>query len=277
MTKVAFQGERGAYSEQALLGYFGERATPVAYPHLEDVFNALLQEQTAYGIVPIENSSAGSIYRTYDLMAENEVHIVGEYFQKINHCLVGLKGTSLATVKVVYSHSQALDQCQAFIKKHGLSENSFYDTAGAAKWVAQQEEASNCAIASALAAKVYGLDVLAQNIQTYPHNTTRFLVLSKAPSPSKGPCKTSLVFEARHIPAALYKCLGGFATNGVNLTKLESRPAQTGMGRYRFYLDCEGHHQEPAVDRALRELRFFTTQLRILGSYPAGRIPEERL
>jgi len=273
MNKVAFQGERGAYSEQALRGFFGETATPVAYPHLEDVFDALAKAQTGYCIVPIENSSAGSIYRTYDLLAENDVHIVGECFQKINHCLMGLKGTSLASVKQVYSHSQALDQCQAFIKKHGLLENSFYDTAGAAKWMAQQQDMANCAIASALAAQVYGLEILAEDIQTYPHNTTRFLVLSKDPAPSKGACKTSLVFEARHIPAALYKCLGGFATNGVNLTKLESRPAQTGMGRYRFYLDCEGHREEPAVDRALCELQFFTVQLRILGSYPAGKIP----
>lgn len=272
--KVAFQGERGAYSEQAVLAHFGPQAHPVSCTHLEDVFDAVKAGEVAWGCVPVENSSAGSIYRTYDLLAEHTVTIAGEHYLKVIHCLMGLPEAGLDQLETVYSHPQALDQCRAFLKQRGLQEVAFYDTAGAAKWVASQVDPGRGAIASQLAAKHYGLNVLADNIQTFPHNTTRFLVLTKEKlSPQGGPCKTSLVFETKHMPAALYKCLGGFATNGVNLSKLESRPTQTGMGRYRFYLDCEGHIEEPAVDQAVRELAFFTARLRVLGSYTAAKLP----
>ncbi len=272
--KVAFQGVRGAYSEQAVVSCFGGRAEPLSCPLLVDVFDAVQSRRAELGCVPVENSSAGSIYETYDLLAENALTIVGEHFLKVVHCLMGRPDATLEQLKTVYSHPQALDQCRAFLKRHSLEANAFYDTAGAAKWVAGQADPSRGAIASRLAAEHYGMALLAENIQTHTHNTTRFLVLGREGAPPEGACKTSLVFEAKHIPAALYKCLGGFATNGVNLTKLESRPTQAGMGSYRFYLDCEGHVDEPAVDRAVQELAFFTARLRVLGSYPAGQLPD---
>jgi prephenate dehydratase len=271
---VAFQGERGAYSEQALREHFGNQFEPLNRPHLEDVFDAVENAEAEYCIVPVENSSAGSIYRTYDLLTERSLHIIDEHYVKINHCFLVIPGTPLSNIKEVFSHSQALDQSHAYLQKISVRERPFYDTAGAAAWVSEQENPAYAAIASALAASHYGLEIMAEGIQTYGHNTTRFLILSKSPTTPKGECKTSIEFESKHIPAALYKCLGGFATNGINLTKLESRPSQTGMGRYRFYLDCEGHIDEPDVDRALRELQFFTSSYRILGSYSRGKLPE---
>jgi len=271
--KIAFQGTHGAYSEQALKEVFGLHAQSLSCRYLEHVFDAVETQQAAFGIVPVENSSAGSIYRTYDLLSEHAWSITGEHYLKINHCLLTLPGTRRQDIKKVFSHSQALDQCHAFLTQLGLEEHPFFDTAGAAAWVAEQKNPQYAAVAGRLAADHHHLEVMAANIQTYPHNTTRFLVLAKTPSNAKGACKTSLVFETRHLPAALYKCLGGFASNGINLTKLESRPSQAGMGRYRFYLDFEAHAQDPAADRALRELAFFTVSVRILGSYPRTSIP----
>jgi len=238
------------------------------------VFDAVESGEAAHCIVPVENSSAGSVYRTYDLLSERELHIVDEHYVRINHCLLAAPGATVSDLKEVFSHSQALDQCQGYLRKLGVMENTFYDTAGAAAWVGEQRNPAYAAIASALAAQHYGLDILAENIQTYTHNTTRFLVLSKTQATPEGKCKTSIVFETKHIPAALYKCLGGFATNGINLTKLESRPSQAGMGRYRFYLDCEGYIAEPTLQRAIQELQFYTASYRVLGSYKQGKLPE---
>ncbi len=272
--KIAFQGELGAYSEQALRVYFGTEEEAVPLPHLEDVFEAVESGKVDRCIVPVENSSAGSIYRTYDLLSEHPLNIIGEQYLKINHCLLALPDVSRDQLKKVYSHSQALDQSRAFLSQLTIEEVPFYDTAGSAAWIAQEGNPELAAVASSLAAEHYNLQLMAENIQTYKHNTTRFLVLSKEAVKPQGHCKTSMVFVSKHIPAALYKCLGGFATNNINLSKLESRPTQTGMGRYRFYLDCEGHVDDPALEFALSELEFFTSSLRILGSYPIGYIPE---
>jgi len=273
VTSVAYQGEPGAYSQQALLAYFGATCEALHVKHLEDVFDAIQSERAERGIVPVENSSAGSIYETYDLLFERKLAIVGEHYLKVDHCLLTLPEAQRSQLKVVYSHPQALGQCYRYLNTLGLERRAFYDTAGAAAWVAEQKNPAYAAVASALAAEHYGLRVMAKSVQTYTHNTTRFLVLSKDEAASRGGAyKTSIVFETRDLPAALYKCLGGFATNGINLCKLESRPSQTGMGRYRFYLDCEGHESEPMVDQALRELQFFTASYRVLGSYTQGKL-----
>ena len=275
MNKIAFQGQAGAYSEQALRQHFGEKAEAVGFRHLAAVFDAVESEQVAEAVVPVENSSAGSIFETYDLLSKHKLTIVGEVYLGIKHCLLALAGATRGQLKKVYSHPQALQQCQGYLDKLGVETEPFFDTAGAAAWVTEKQDPALAAIAGKWAAKTYGLAVMAENIQTYAHNTTRFLILSKSPVKTpKGDCKTSILFEARHVPAALYKCLGGFATNGINLTKLESRPSQAGIGRYRFHLDCEGHVDEPALDQALRELQFYTTSLRVLGSYSQAKIPE---
>lgn len=275
MNKIAFQGQAGAYSEQALRQHFGEKDEALGFKQLSQVFDAVEAGQAGQAVVPVENSSAGSVIETYDLLSQRKLTIVGEVYARINHCLLTLDGVTRGQLKKVYSHPQALQQCHGYLEKLTVETEPFFDTAGAAAWVAQMRDPSLGAIASKLAAKTYGLSVLAENIQTFAHNTTRFLILSKDRLKTpRGPCKTSILFEARHVPAALYKCLGGFATNGINLTKLESRPSQAGMGRYRFHLDCEGHVDEPALDQALRELQFFTTSLRVLGSYSQAKIPE---
>lgn len=271
--QIAFQGELGAYSEQALREYFGDRPQAVGCKYLKDVFATVQSGHAQKAIVPVENSIAGSIYETYDLLSEYKLTVVGEHFLKVNHCLLTLPNVTRSQIKKVFSHPQALDQSQKFLNTIRVEWQPFYDTAGAAKWVSQTKNPEFAAIASKLAAQHYNLTIMAEGIQTFSHNTTRFLVLQKESITPKGDCKTSIQFETRDIPAALYKCLGGFATNGVNLNRLESRPSQTGIGRYRFYLDCEGHVNEPAVDQALRELQFFTANFRLLGSYSKGKIP----
>lgn len=273
--RVAFQGERGAYSEEALVKLFGRKAQPVPMKGFVDVFRAVETGKVESGILPIENSSTGSVWEVYDLLAERKIQIVGEVFLKIRHCLLGRRGSSLNRLRRVVSHPQALEQCREFLEQQAWETEPFFDTAGAARWLAESGPDEVGVLAGALAGEHYGLDVLVADVQSFSHNTTRFVAVAReALAQARGPYKTSLVFETRDVPGALYKALGGFATNGVNLTKLESRPAKTGMGRYRFFLDCEGHAEEPRMDRALRELKFFSVSLRILGSYPKGEIPD---
>ena len=227
------------------------------------------------GIVPIENSLTGSIHEVYDLLLEFPLEIVGEVFRPIPHRLLGIAKARLEDVKDVYSHPQALWQCEAFLEELGAERHAFYDTAGAARWVAEQEDPTKAAIAGPLAARLYGLEVLREEVADFEHNTTRFLALalpgglpSEAPEGEKW--RTSLVVELKHEPGALYRALGSFAERGINLTKLESRPLRTERWRYRFYLDFEGHRGEPHVQDALECLQEQAVFLRVLGSYPQG-------
>ncbi|MBF0428164.1 MAG: prephenate dehydratase [Magnetococcales bacterium] len=267
---VAFQGERGAYSEQACRECLPDHQT-IPCKTFEEVFQAVDEREARIGMIPVENSIAGVVSDSYDLLAVYQLHILGEYYLRVRHCLLGVKGADPNLVNAVYSHPQALAQCRAFIRKHGFSWHAVYDTAGAAFDLAQRNNPFEAAIAAELCAELYDLTILEREIQDSHLNTTRFLLIVKdrpAPPPMDESCKTSLVFEVRNIPASLYKCLGGFATNGINLTRLESRPVPGTPWSYHFYLDFQGRPEESACKLALEELTFFTSSLKILGSYP---------
>lgn len=269
---IAFQGLPGAYSDLACRAAFPEMQTlPCA--SFEDAFAAVRNGDARLAMIPIENSLAGRVADIHHLMPESGLHIVGEHFQRVNHCLLGLKGATLAGLKTVSSHVQALSQCRNFIKQHGLKAIVRADTAGSAAELAQQDDKTAAAIASALAAEIYGLQVLATDIEDAEHNTTRMVVMAREPidpDPAKGPVVTSFVFRVRSVPAALYKALGGFATNGVNITKLESYILDGNFTVAQFYADIEGHPDQRPVRLALEELSFFSREVRILGVYPAS-------
>ncbi|MBF0184901.1 MAG: prephenate dehydratase [Magnetococcales bacterium] len=266
---IAFQGMRGAYSEQACREKMPGHHT-VPCKTFEELFQQVEEGHVDLGMLPVENSVAGSVSDSYDLLARHRLFIIGEHYQRVRHCLLALPGCRLEEIQAVYSHPQALAQCHNYIKKHGWSKFAVYDTAGAAADLVGRNNRHEAALASALCAELYQLDILGKDIQDSRHNTTRFLLIAREAShpPVEVACKTSLLFEVRNIPAALYKCLGGFATNGINLTRLESRPLPGRHWSYQFYLDFEGHPEDAACELALEEISFFTDSLKILGCYP---------
>ncbi len=268
---IAFQGSPGAYSDLACRGVYPEmRTLPCA--SFEDAFTAVRDGRTALAMIPIENSVAGRVADIHHLMPNSGLHIVAEHFQRVNHHLLAPKGATLGELTSVRSHVQALSQCRILIRELGLKAVVHADTAGAAAEVAARGDPTEAAIASALAGEIYGLDSLKVGIEDAEHNTTRFVILGREPSdpdPAAGPVMTSLVFRVRSVPAALYKALGGFATNGVNITKLESYIIDGGFTVAQFYADIEGHPDQRPVRLALEELSFFSREVRILGVYPA--------
>ena len=266
--KTAFQGERGAFSEMACYDFFGPETCTVSFPNLEEVFQAVRDGTAEMGVVPIENSYAGTVTKTYDLLIVYDLFIVGETHQRIVHCLLANPGTALEQIRRVYSHPQALEQCETFLSGLTVDAVAWHDTAGAARMVREKGSSEEAAIAHEACAQIYGLQVLKKSIETNRQNTTRFVVISPRSLKVTRNVKTSLVFATKHIPAALYKCLGGFATNGVNLTKLESRPHKSEKSGYLFYLDLEGHPEDSNVKEALKELQFFAGFVKMLGSYP---------
>ena len=261
---IAYQGSKGAYSEQAALQLYPKAATK-GFETLKQVFTAVKKGKVQLGIIPIENSTAGSINQTYDLLLKNKLPIVGENYLRIQHCLLANKHASLKTVRKVFSHPQALAQCDNFLHKARLEQFATFDTAGSIKYLEGHNDAA--IVASAYAAKVYNLKILKKNIENSRLNTTRFVVIAKNQAKKQNNAKTSLVLEAAHIHGALYKCLGCFAINKINLTKLESRPHPTKPFSYVFYLDFEGSPEQQQVKIALKELKHFTTFIKILGSY----------
>ncbi len=266
---IAFQGMRGAYSEQACRERVpGSLAIPCKT--FEDLFQQVENGLVDWGMLPVENSVAGAVSDSYDLLARHNLFIVGEHYQRVRHCLLGIPGGSVDQIRAVYSHPQALAQCHDFIRRHGWEKYAVYDTAGAAADLIKRGNPTEAALASALCAELYQLDILGQDIQDSHLNTTRFLLIAREMShpPVDQPCKTSLLFAVRNIPAALYKCLGGFATNGVNLTRLESRPLPGRNWSYHFYLDFQGHPDHTGCRLAMEEISFFTDSLKILGCYP---------
>ncbi|MEQ1768422.1 MAG: prephenate dehydratase [Devosia sp.] len=270
---IAFQGERGAFSHAAAHALF-PRGKALPCTTFEDTITAVQNGSADYGVVPVENSLYGRITDIYHLLPESGLHITGEHFLRIEMNLLGVKGATLKDVKAVQSLSVALGQCRKFIRKHKLKTINAVDTAGSAREVAEKGDRAVAAIASRFAAEVYGLDVLAANIEDASHNTTRFLVISKTPEvpkPSSRTVKTTFVFRVRNVPAALYKAMGGFATNSVNMTKLESYMLDGSFTATQFYADIEGHPDDRNVQLAFEELGFFTDQFRILGVYPAGK------
>jgi prephenate dehydratase len=266
---IAFQGEPGAYSDLACRQVF-PRWHSLPCTQFEDAIAAVAKGQAALAMLPIENSVAGRVADIHHLLPDSGLHIIGEHYQRVNHHLLAVKGARLQDLKVVRSHVHALSQCRKLIRALGLKAEIAADTAGAAAEVAARGDKSVAAIASELAGKVYGLVSLKKNIEDAGHNTTRFLVMApkEKRAPDKGLVVTTFVFRVRNVPAALYKALGGFATNGVNMTKLESYMVAGRFTATQFYADVEGHPQQRNLKLALEELDFFTDELKILGIYP---------
>ncbi|HUB97004.1 MAG TPA: prephenate dehydratase [Stellaceae bacterium] len=268
---IAFQGAPGAYSDLACREVFPAMET-LACDAFEEAIAAVREGRALYAMLPIENSVAGRVADIHHLMPGSGLFIIAEHFQRVEHHLLALPGATLAGLKSVRSHVHALSQCRAFIRAHGLRVQVAADTAGSAAEVAQRGDPTVAAIASALAGPIYGLVSLKENIEDEEHNTTRFLVMARAPQPLPPGCEravTTFVFNVRNVPAALYKALGGFATNGVNMTKLESYMVGGRFTATQFYADVEGHPDDRPLKLALEELRFFSREVTILGTYPA--------
>jgi prephenate dehydratase len=274
--KVAFQGEPGAYANLAAREVL-PHAMAIPCATFEDAAEAVRKGDTDLCIIPVENSLMGRIADIHHLLPEAGLHIVGEHFLRIRHQLLGLKGAKLGGLKRVFSQGPALAQCLKIIRDMKLKAENWHDTAGSARHVAELNDPSVAAIASALAGQLYGLDVLKANVEDESHNMTRFLIMSHEPddAPNEGKVITTFVFRVRNVPAALYKAMGGFATNGVNMTKLESYQVGGSFNATQFYADIEGHPDDRAVKLALEELAFFTSKLTVLGVYPASPLRDE--
>lgn len=269
---LAFQGETGANSHLACTKSYPEME-PLACPTFEDALAAVKNDIARYAMIPIENSVAGRVADIHHLLPNAELYIIGEHFQRVRHQLMAKPGTKLSDIKRVLSHTHALGQCRNILRKHGLKPQPAADTAGSARIVSESSDNSIAAIASTLAAETYGLEILLENIEDETHNTTRFVILAKEPDdadPDSGKVITSFIFRVRNLPAALYKALGGFATNDVNMMKLESYQTAGTFNATMFYADIEGHPSQRPVQLALEELAFFSNELKILGTYPAS-------
>jgi prephenate dehydratase len=268
---IAYQGEPGANSHIACEERFAD-LTPLPCPTFEDAFAAIQDGVADLGMIPIENSIAGRVADIHNLLPASGLHIVGETFLPIHFQLLAVKGARVSDLRAVHSHVHALGQCRKIIRRLGLKPVVAGDTAGAAREVAQWGDPTRAALATRLAGEIYGLEVLGDDVEDEAHNTTRFIVLSKAPrwaDAGNGQVVTTFVFRVRNVPAALYKALGGFATNGVNMTKLESYMVEGEFSATQFLADVDGHPEDPGLRRALEELQFFSKEVRILGVYPA--------
>ena len=270
--RISYQGEPGANSHLACREAFPD-LEPVACPTFEDALAAVKSGDCRFAMIPIENSVAGRVADIHHLLPKAELYITGEHFLRVRHQLMALPGATLGTVKQVYSHTQALGQCRNTLRKLGLKPVPEADTAGSARLVADSGDTGIGAIASSLAAEIYGLEILKSDVEDEAHNTTRFVVLAGQPDdaePGNGPVITTFLFRVRNVPAALYKALGGFATNGVNMTKLESYQMEGTFNASMFFADIEGHPSDRLVRLALEELSFFSNELKVLGTYPAS-------
>lgn len=270
---IAFQGEEGAYSHLACRDYHPDM-TPLPCASFQAAFKTVQSGKAALAMIPVENSLAGRVSDIYHLLPEGGLHIIAEHFLPIHHQLMGVPGAALSDIKIARSHAMALGQVRKQLMKMGIAPVEDLDTAGAANKVALRGDKSIAAIASSLAAEMYGLEILAEDIEDEPHNTTRFLTLSKTPlktNVENGPWVTSIIFKVRNVPSALYKALGGFATNGLNMTKLESYMVGGSFQATQFYADVEGHPEDDGMKHALEELDFFTERLDMLGTYRADK------
>ena len=276
--RISFQGEPGANSDTACRNVYPSME-PLPCPTFEDAFNAVETGKADLAMIPIENTIAGRVADIHNLLPESRLHIVGEYFLPIHFQLMVLPGVQRGEIRTVHSHIHALGQCRKYIRRNGWKGVVAGDTAGSARFVAEEKQRSMAALAPALAAELYGLDIIERNVEDTDSNVTRFVVLTKSkqwverPTPDAR-MMTTFIFRVRNVPAALYKAMGGFATNGVNMTKLESYQ----LGAFTatlFYADIEGHPDDPNVKNALEELRFFSREVRILGVYPRSDSREE--
>ena len=275
--KIGFQGIAGAYSELAVKSYFQKDAKAIAYPSFGEVFQAVEKKKLHFGVVPLENSVAGSILENYDLLNRHNLFIKGEIKLRVRHCLVGLPEAKLAKIKEVYSHPQALAQCAGLFKAHPkMKQQPYYDTAAAAKNLLNMNSLKAAAISSEIAAERYGLKILRKGIEDIHTNTTRFAVICKAPKRLLNPkpkvhYKVSLVFTLKSIPGALHKALSIFAIRDIDLHKIESRPVAGKPWEYRFFVDCDSHINLEAMSNALRHLKEICHEVKLLGCYPAAR------
>ena len=270
-TVIAFQGARGAYSEAACVARYPAMET-LPCKTFGDTFVAVAEGRAGLAMIPIENSAAGRVADIHQLLPRSDLHIVAEHFERVRHNLLACPGTAPAALESVHSHVHALSQCRKIIDRLGLTPVVHADTAGAAAEVAAAGDPTRAAIASRLAAETYRLAIVEADIEDEAHNTTRFVVLAREPhdpGTDGGPVITSFLFECRNVPAALYKCLGGFATNGVNMTKLESYMVNGTFSATVFLAEVEGHPSDAALRRALEELAYFSREVRIMGVYPA--------
>jgi len=265
--RVAFQGEPGAYSEEAGFGYF-DAPEMVPEESFVAVFAAVVSGDCQSGLIPIENSQAGSIHQNYDLLLRHELHIVGEYFLRVRHCLIGFPGVSLTEIQRVISHPQALGQCAGTLRGLGVKTEPVYDTAGSVKMLKANGERTTAAIASKRAAEIYGMQILQESIEDNPENYTRFLEIAPDAVTPAGEAKTSIVFTLKNQPGALFKALSVFALRDIDLTKIESRPLADKPWEYLFYIDFVGAIEDETVKRALDHLGEYALMLRVLGSYP---------
>ena len=274
MTKgrIAFQGELGANSHEACTAAFPDME-PVPHPTFEEAFEAIKRDDCQLGMIPVENSIAGRVADVHHLLPSSGLKIIGERFKPIHFQLMANPGVKLDELKTVQSMAIAIHQCRKTVRRLGLKAETVGDTAGAARMLADHPDPHRAAIAPALAAQIYGLDILARDIEDTHNNTTRFLIMTADPEPAQPPvgtaCVTSFVFRVRNLPAALYKAMGGFATNGVNMTKLESYMEDGAFTATFFYAEVDGRPEDRALTLALEELAFFTDRFEILGTYPA--------
>lgn len=269
--RISFQGERGANSHIACSEARPDYE-PLPCPTFEDAFAAVTEGEAELAMIPIENSIAGRVADIHHLLPTSGLHIIGEHFLPIHFQLMALPGAALNGIRSVHSHIHALGQCRKIIRRLGLKPMVAGDTAGSAREVAESGDPTRASLAPRLAAPIYGLDILAEDVEDEAHNTTRFIILAREPrwvSAGNGPTVTSFVFRVRNLPAALYKALGGFATNGVNMTKLESYMVEGQFSATQFYAEVDGHPEEPGLARALEEIGFFSRELHVLGVFPA--------
>ncbi len=267
-TEVAFQGQDGAYSQEAAFEFFGNSVLTRPCETLDEVFKLVQEGGVPCGIVPVENSQEGSISRSYDLLLDADVMVCGETLIRVSHCLISNRGVSPSSIKRIYSHPQALAQCQAYLRHLGCEIIPAYDTAGSVKMIKEKKIMDGAAIASARSAQIYDMKILDREIEDNPRNTTRFFVLGRTDAPPSGHDKTSIVFLLKHKPGTLYQALGAFAKRRINLTKIESRPTRQKPWEYNFYLDFEGHRSDSAVQQTLIQLEDISLFLKVLGSYP---------
>lgn len=270
---IAFQGELGAYSHQACREVFDD-ADVLPCNSFEGAINAVKEGRADLAMLPVENSTYGRVPDIHRLLPESGLHIIGEHFVRVHIALMAPKGVALSDLKKAISHPVLLPQCRGFLDKHGITPEIGRDTAGSARELSEKGGGDTGALAAPLAAEIYDLNILANEIEDQSYNTTRFLVISPSadiPEIEEGEIKTTFVFRVRNIPAALYKAMGGFATNGVNMVKLESYMLHGSFTATQFYADVIGHPDEPQLQRALEELDYFTDQLEILGVYKSAR------
>lgn len=270
---VAFQGEPGSYSEKATRDHFGPDVATMPCRSFSGIFAAIHENRATYGMLPVENSLAGTVVPAYDLLIDHDLRVQGEIIVRIEHCLMAPAGTNLQEIKRAKSHHQALAQCENNLRRLGIRPVDHYDTAGAARDLANRPEEGTAAIASALAAETYNLEIIMHNLEDLDVNFTRFFILGRM-DPQRGKKnKTSIIFTTRHVPGALYSVMGELAAHSLNLTKIESRPRRNRPWHYLFYVDFEGHEDDPGVRDAMLGILKQSSMLKVLGSYPAAEYP----